>query len=241
MSKTRKVTIAIVAAVVTMAIAAILIPWGSIFKERPSAHELELEKQSGIYYYRSGFLLGRDLRRVVSLDQSTDADGTTFYTVRLVSGAEEILGEMVDAYDTIPGMQPITIGEVTYCLTDGMLLESTDQWAEGSAFRQFITWCDAYASTPPDPEEGSNTPVPEYPERPLPGWELVYKDDRYDADGNKVIVAGDPVILKIDEARATPITNYDYFMGKDNSTLYADVEYAWQYNEKHPDNPVVAP
>ncbi|MDR0308414.1 MAG: hypothetical protein LBH87_00595 [Coriobacteriales bacterium] len=235
MSKANKLIIVVISAAIILVIAVLLIPWNSILKNHPTAHELELEKQLDNYYYGKN-QLGKDLSESISLEESTDADGNTLYTAVLNPKVDKIFIDMVEIYNSGPGMDPLTIENVRYDLTEGML-KSTDQWVKENPFRQFITWCNASASTPLDPKEGSNMPVPEYPDRPLKGWELVYKGKLTDADGT-VHQGGELVYKDISVSKEISISNYEFFTDKD---LSRDYEYAWQYNEKHPDNPVVTP
>ncbi|MDR0308415.1 MAG: hypothetical protein LBH87_00600 [Coriobacteriales bacterium] len=102
---------------------------------------------------------------------------------------------------------------------------------------RFLSWTEASASTPLDPVEGSNMPLPKYPDRPPEGWELVYKGETTDADG-AVHQGGELVYKDISVSKGNSISNHEFFADKDLSRNY---EYVWQYNEKHPDNPVVAP
>jgi hypothetical protein len=233
MIKARIIAISVLATAAAFVIVAFLVTWSNT----NTVHERALEKQ--LYSYNDRLtILGKDLSGIIELEEGIGTDGRTIYTVTLNTGSEKIVKEMAEAYNTIPNMEPVTVENVKSCLTEGML-EPTSQWANGSPFRKFITWCNAYASTPPDPVEGSGAPIPAYPDTPLPNWELVNKEDLYDDAGNVIVAAGALVIREIDPARIKPISNYEYFIGKGEYGSCSNYEYAWQYNEEHPDNPVV--
>ncbi len=109
------------------------------------------------------------LNKQVSLDERENAEDGIYYTGVIGDELDAILDELVDNYSADPSRKefPITIEEVRYCLTDGLVEAARDENRE-SSFRRFLKWTGIYAN-------------------------LVYTESTYDGSGNVVIEAGTEV------------------------------------------------
>lgn len=138
----RTVVIAIVALIAIMC-SLLYIPWGctSPIESSPGQDEANILRQQKnsilVYLYEAG----HDFPDEITLEEHRDEDGNPYYVGILSDELEEILIDLVDAYNADPNTEtPITTEEVRYALTDG-IVEATKERNWGSAFGQFILWC----------------------------------------------------------------------------------------------------
>jgi len=144
-----------------------LVPWNTIFPPPAPKPDVPAQQRSQIYYYLS-YASPRLVDDLTLIEQTNSTNGI-YYTGELSSELEAILGDVVDAYNADPSTTaPVTLEEVHYGLTDG-IVEATADGTWDSSFMRFLRWTNSIA-------------------------QLVYNKDLFRGDESIMHAAGDPVV-----------------------------------------------
>ncbi len=82
----------------------------------------------------------------MSIEERANTEDGIYYTGVIGDELDAMLDELVDSYNEDPSRKeyPVTIAEVRYCLTEG-LVEAAENENRESSFRRFLKWTGIFA------------------------------------------------------------------------------------------------
>jgi len=140
------------------------------------------------------------LQRHITIEERQDENGTPYLVGVLTGWADEVLEDLVDAYNADPSTKKmVTLEEVRFDLTEGLAQTSKPENLE-SPTRALLHWCDSPA-------------------------ELEYAMNLRNDDGVLVRSEGDPVKTYDPETKQVIISNYSFVAHPD---AYRNYRFVWQ-------------